>query len=185
MSLVLAEKLYTVQDYHKMAEVGIIQPSDRVELLNGKIFKMSPISSQHSSHVKSIAKYFIQLLNDLAVVGIQDPVIMSNISEPEPDISILKPNDSFYHDTHPTAKDTYLLIEVSLATLKIDRTIKLPIYAAAGVTEYWIVNLEENVIEIYKNPIGKRYKFTEIAENEDIITIKSLNAQIKVSDLLL
>ena len=183
MSLVVAEKLYTIDDYHKMIKVGIIQSNDRVELINGKILKMSPVSSNHGGHVKCINKFLNKILENV-IIGVQDPIIVNNYSQPEPDITILKPRKDFYTISHPKPDDVLLLIEVSLSTLDFDKTTKLQLYASAGIQEYWIININEATVEIYRNPSGKKYKSNEIAEDEDEITIIALNQKIKASDLL-
>ena len=187
MSIIqLAEKLYTVDDYYKMAKVGILKPSDKVELINGKIIKMSPVSSKHSANVNRIARFFFNLLSEeVAVISVQSPIRINNFSEPEPDVAILKPRDDFYSKKHAEPADVLLLIEVSLSTLDIDRKIKLPLYAVDGIQEYWIVNVKNKTIEVYKKPEGEKYKDKKIAKGDNEINISSLDKVVKVSDLLI
>ena len=147
---------------------------------------MTPINSLHSGNLNRVSRVFFNLLEtQIAHIAVQNPVTISRTSEPQPDIAILKPRPDFYVNSHPVADEVFLLIEVSVSTLRIDRKIKLPMYASAGVPEYWIVNVEEAIIEVYRNPVGNKYKLKEICENDDVIRLKPFDKEIKASDLLL
>ena len=180
----IEKRLITISEYHKMAEVGILTEKDKVELLNGEIIQLSPINSKHGGHVKRINKLLGKLLDDLAIMGVQDPIVIPDFSEPEPDISVLKPEEDDYTTKHPTSKDVYFLIEVSDSTLYLDRTVKLPIYAEAKIKEYWIVNLVDNSIEVYKNPQKDNYDNKSTYHIGDEIELTDFNLKIKVSDVL-
>ena len=185
MSIIqLAEKLYTVDDYYKMAEIGILKPSDKVELINGKIFYKNPITSKDSAYINCLNRRLHTLIDNRIVIGVKSPVRINNFSEPEPDVALLKPRNDFYDEKHAEPDDVLLLIEVSLSTLDIDRKVKLPLYAEAGIQEYWIVNVKKKTIEVYTNPKGKKYTDKTIAKGDDKINISSLDKTVKVSDLL-
>ena len=174
----------TVSEYHKMAEVGIIQPDEKVELINGKIIhKMSPVNKRHASHVKRINELFSFNFYKKATIGVQDPIIINNDSEPEPDISVLNYSENQYANGLPSDKDVILLIEVADSTLKRDKTTKLRLYASANIPEYWVVNLNDNCIEIFKKPNGKIYQQHYILINDDVINLP-FDKQLKVSDIL-
>lgn len=184
MTLNLEKRLLTVEEYHRMEEVGILKPVDRVELLNGEIIKMSPFKSRHTSHVKRLNALMFKLVGDLMTISVQDPITINEYSEPEPDVALLKLSKSFYANSHPKAKDVVLVIEVSDSTLEMDRTIKLDLYANAGIKEYWIVNLIDNQIEVYKKPVAGNYKLREIIFLKEEIQLPKTKISIKVSDIL-
>ncbi|MCO6475518.1 MAG: Uma2 family endonuclease [Phaeodactylibacter sp.] len=184
MEILLEQRLITVEEYHKMAEAGILKPDDRVELLNGKIIKTSPIGSKHAACVDKTDEFLRRVLSGLALVRAQNPVIMSDLSEPEPDIAILKRKENYYADKHPTAEDVILIIEVADSSLEIDRQSKLPIYAAGRIPEYWIVNVEKREIEVYQSPFKGQYRSREIYFPEDEIPISAFNISAPVNALL-
>ena len=149
----LIEKyIFTVKDYHLIGETGIIPEGRRVELLNGEIVKMSPIKSPHASTVKVLISILTSRLTEDFILDVQNPVELSEYSEPEPDLAILKFKADFYSSAHPKPEDVELLIEVADSTLQKDRKVKLPLYAEAGIKEVWIVNLKEQQIEVSTEP---------------------------------
>ena len=184
MSVAIDRRTFTVDEYHQMAESGILTEDDRVELINGEIISMSPINSPHAGHVKRINALFTRLLGTQVIVSIQDPLAINDFSEPEPDVMLLKPQDSFYTDAHPQPSDVYLLVEVADSSIHIDREIKLPLYAQAQVTEVWIVNLTERQIEVYRSPSAGSYQEKTIAKRGQHVTIPYFLHDIALEDLL-
>lgn len=184
MALQISKRLISVEEYHIMAEVGILKKNDRIELIEGEIIKMSPIGSKHSSHVKRINKLLGRLLPDYIILGVQDPVKLNDFSEPEPDISILRPSEDFYYEKHPTPEDVILIIEVADSSLEYDHQVKLPNYASAGIPEYWIVDLEKSVIEVFTFPKHGAYSSREIKYREDSIYLKEFDLEVKVEEIL-
>ncbi len=148
---------FTVEDYHRMGEAGILDEDDRVELIEGEIVEMPPIGSPHGGTVKSLTNTLARLVGDRAIVSVQDPVVLSDLSEPQPDIVLLRPREDFYRDSHPRPEDVLLLIEVADATAAYDRSVKLRLYARAGIPEYWIVDLGRALIEVNRAPRGDAY----------------------------
>jgi Uma2 family endonuclease len=145
---------FTIAEYYKMAEDEILSDSygcgsRRTELINGEIIQMSPIGRLHSGCINRLTNLLTSRLSGLAVVAIQNPVILNDNSEPQPDVAILRYRQDFYSLTHPTPADILLIIEVADTTLKFDREVKVPLYADAGIVEVWIVNLQEQVVERY------------------------------------
>jgi Uma2 family endonuclease len=153
----VTKKLFTVDEYYRMAEAGILHEDSRVELIEGEIIQMSPIGIRHASCVSRAIKLFITKLGDRIWLSPQNPVRLSNITEPQPDILLLKPRADFYGSKHPVAEDTCLVFEVSDTTLRYDRDVKLSLYAESGVPEVWIEDLQLNQILVYRKPKGKRY----------------------------
>jgi Uma2 family endonuclease len=179
MSRELAKRFFTVAEYHRMGEVGIISPNDRVELLDGKIIKIDPISSLHAACTKRINSLITSLVKDVAIVGVQDPVEISDYSEPEPDISVLKYREDYYAGSHPKSSDILLIVEVADTTVEADRRDKFPKYARAGILEAWLVNLPKDLIEVHTDPVKGIYQNIRIYQRGDTISSQVL-PQIKV-----
>ena len=152
----------TVDEYYRMAETGVLAPDARVELIEGEIVDMAPIGSRHGSTVKRLNQLLTAQVGDRAIVAVQDPVRLSRRSEPQPDLMLLAPRADFYEHAHPTAADVLLLIEVSDTTARYDRVIKLGLYARHGVREVWIVDLDNRLLRLFRNPQGEVY--TEVHE---------------------
>jgi Uma2 family endonuclease len=171
----------TLDDYHRMISTGIIHDNDRVELIAGQIFNMAAKGTKHTLCTRKLFKQILNLVGDRADVQSQDPIVLSNNSEPEPDIVIAKLRADEYFDSHPAPVDIILVIEVADSTLNFDREIKLPLYAAAGISEYWIVNLIDNRLEIYRQPEGSIYANNQILtppRSVPLPTFPELNLEI-------
>lgn len=151
------QRLFTIEEYHRMAEAGILNEDDRVELIEGKIIQMAAIGSRHAACVKRLIKLLVREVGDSGVVGAQDPVVLPGSSEPEPDITVLHPRDDFYAAGHPVPGDVLLLIEVSDTSLEYDREVKLPLYASAGIPEVWIVDLVNQNVHAYSRSTAGFY----------------------------
>jgi Uma2 family endonuclease len=149
---VQSEHRFSVEDYYRMAESGVLKPGARVELLGGKIIDMSPIGPYHGGLVNRLVRIFTKLSKGRWIVSAQNPLRLDDQSEPEPDLLLLKPSPDDYTRRHPQPEDVSLLIEVSEATLLYDRNEKLPAYARAGIAEVWIVNLVDLAVEVYHEP---------------------------------
>ena len=147
----------SVKIYHLMAERGAFEPDDRVELIGGEIFYMSPIGNLHARCFKFLTNYLVTLLTGKFVIGVQDPVVLDDFSEPQPDISILRYRADFYKDETPSAKDTVLVIEVADTSASFDRSLKLQRYASAGVGEFWLIDLSDDHVEVYRGPRDDSY----------------------------
>jgi Uma2 family endonuclease len=154
-----AKHRFSVKDYYRMAESGVLRPDARVELLDGEIIDMSPIGPFHGGVVGRLTRLFTIHSKDRWLVWPQNPLRLGDHSEPEPDVMLLKPSSDDYTNRHPRPEDVFLLVEVSDAMVEVsdaslttDLEKKLPAYGRAGVTEVWIVNLDEAVIEIYREP---------------------------------
>lgn len=178
------KRLLSVDEYHKMAEVGILAEDDRVELINGEIIRMSPINSSHTSCVKRLNALLFEKLGRKVVISVQDPITLGSYSEPEPDLAVLKASDDFYARQHPRPEDVHLVIEVSDSTLSVDQGLKLSLYAEAGIPEYWIINLPEQQVEVYQHPKGKQYGLRRICTAGDVLSLPPIGVQIGVDEML-
>ncbi len=143
---------FSVEEYYRMAEMGVLKPDARVELLNGEIIDMSPIGPFHGGVINFLIEIFTAARRGRWVTAVQNPLHLSADSEPQPDLLLLKPSADFYRKRHPQPDDVYLLIEVADTSLTTDRDDKLPAYGRAGIAEVWIVNLNEETIEVYREP---------------------------------
>jgi len=180
----LTRKLINTEEYYRMGEVGILTEKDRVELIHGEIIEMSPIGSKHSSTVNRVNNVLKEYLGKKAIVSVQNPVHISELSEPQPDIAVLKPDENYYADHHPGPGDTLLIIEVADTSLAYDREAKLPLYASAGIPEFWLVNLTDNEIEVYHTPLDTTYKVRELYRPNDTLTFFAFDLSINVKEIL-
>ncbi len=147
---------FSIEEYHLMGKAGVIGEDERVELIDGRIVEMTPIGSRHSGYVSFLNRQLNkQLLSmgETAIVRVQDPIILNDKTEPQPDIVVVKFKPSIYADSHPRSEDVLLIIEVAESSLEEDKLIKLPRYAASDITEVWIFNLVENIVEVYREPV--------------------------------
>lgn len=152
----------TADEYQRMGEAGIFGEDERVELLDGELYAMPPIGDDHVGRIISLDYFLNRRVGERAFVSIQNPIRLSDYSEPEPDVALLRPRDDFYGGGRIQPQDILLLIEVARSSLDFDRLEKLPRYAAAGIIEVWIANLVARRIEVYREPRGDCYAFTQI-----------------------
>jgi len=164
----------TVDEYYRMAEVGILAPDARVELIEGEIVDMTPIGSRHASFVNRLNRMLTVAVGERAIVQVQGPVRLGDRSEPEPDVALLKPRTDFYRDKHPTAEDVLLIIEVSDTMLAYDRSVKVPLYARHGVPEVWLIDLQSNRVSIHRNPHNGVYADVSTFDRPGITTVSLL-----------
>lgn len=165
----VAVRRLSVQEYHQIAASGILQPDERVELLEGQIIQMAAKGTAHRAAVTRVQRLFNDRLGNRVLICLQDPVQLDDYSEPEPDIAILVPDPLDYEEHHPTASDVYLLIEVSDRTLKFDREMKAPAYARAGIAEYWVLDVNGRKLHVYRMPGADSYQSEAILSEEPTI----------------
>ena len=159
----------TVYDYQRMGESGIFHEDERVELLDGELYEMTPIGDHHIGGVISLEYVFGQRLGGRAFVSTQNPIRLSDFSEPQPDLALLRPRADFYRNGKARPEDVLLVIEVADSSLQYDQQTKLPRYAAAGIVELWIVNLIDEQIELYHDPAGDTYATRSIHRRGDTL----------------
>jgi Uma2 family endonuclease len=150
-----AHRRFTVNDYHRMVETGILQEDDRVELIDGEIIEMAPIGGRHVVCVSRLNRLLVRYVGDDAMVNIQSPVRLGDDEEPEPDVAVVRARN--YGNELPTATDVILLIEAADTSLAFDRGTKLPLYARAGIPEAWLIDLRAGAIERHTNPSRDGY----------------------------
>ena len=180
----VTRRLFTVQEYHQMAEAGVLHEDDRIELIHGEIIQMDPIGNYPAAIVRRITMLLAPRLASQAIVNVQNPVKIGDHSEPEPDITILPFRDDYYASTGVTPADVLLLIEVSDSTIRIDRNVKLPLYATADIPEVWIVDANRQQLEVYRQPSEDRYQSVATLVREDTVTATRLPLSVLVRELI-
>lgn len=184
MGSVVEQRTFSVADYHRMADVGILTEDDRVELIAGRIIVMSPIGSRHAACVKRLNAYLSQLVGDDTLVSVQDPIQLDNHSEPEPDVALLRHRDDFYANSHPTPEDILLVIEVADTSEAYDREEKIPLYARSKLPEVWLVSLSKSRVEVYTEPVGTMYRHVRYALGGDTLIVQHMPmVQLAVDDI--
>ncbi len=175
----------TVEEYHRMAEVGLLAPDARVELIEGEIIDMPPIGSRHAAAVSRLHKLLERAAGERAIVRCQTPILLGDLSEPQPDIAIHPARKDFYEHRHPTAAETLLVIEVSDTTLRYDLGAKMSFYARHGIRELWVFDVDRKQLHIFRNPAGAAYTEAIAAHTSGIMPISSLpGITVDLSSLL-
>jgi hypothetical protein len=176
---------FTVEEYYRMAETGVLRPGARVELLNGEIIDMSPIGPFHGGVAKRLNQIFTQLSRGRWVVAVQDPLRLGAHSEPQPDLMLLKPAADGYTAHHPGPEEVFLVVEIADTTLMQDRAVKLPAYGHAGVAEVWIANLLDATVEVYREPHFAGYSSKVILRAGDTASPEAFpDVTVDVAELL-
>jgi Uma2 family endonuclease len=185
MSSEIERRLFTVDDCYKMAEVGILSPEERVELIRGEILVMSPAGPRHGTAVDRTSRAMIRLVGDTAIVRTQGTVVLDRFAAPQPDLALLRPKEDGYVDRNPGGADILLIVEMANSSLEYDTTVKLGLYAILGVPEYWVADLQNNRVLIYADPRRETYRtFREVHRGETVAPQLLSDCRIVV-DLLL
>jgi Uma2 family endonuclease len=176
MTVEIVRRRFTVADYARMRETGILSEDDRVELLDGEVRVMSPIGPRHAAIVKRLNTLLSRLLPETFILSVQDPIQLNDYSEPQPDLAILQYRDDFYAHAHPVTDDVLFVIEVSDTTIDYDREEKLPRYAQANIAEAWLIDVDNFTVEQYLQPRNGKYLIKKLLERGDIIASQSVTA---------
>ena len=180
--LVGVRRRFTVEDYHRMGEAGILTEDDRVELIEGTIVELSPIRDPHARAVNHLTEFLVvRLAGGDVTVSVQNPIRLSGDTEPQPDLAVLRGRDRGLAE----AADVLLVIEVADTSRRYDRNVKLPLYAAAGIPEAWLVDLVARTIERHAEPRDGRNRQTTIARRGESLASTVLPAVILSVDAVL
>ena len=155
--------------YHQMIDAGIFREDDRVELIEGELRAMPPIKPDHAGKNKRLNRLLSLRAGESALVAVQDPLTLSPHSEPQPDLMLLRPRGDFYEGANPTPEDTLLVIEICDTSLRYDREVKVPLYAAHGVPEVWLIDLKHRRLEMYREPGSNEYRLTMRPERTEVV----------------
>lgn len=174
---------FSVQQYYRMAEVGLLAPDARTELIEGEICDMPPIGCRHSATVAWLRWQLAKLVGERAWVVEQYPLRLSRDTELQPDLMILRSRRGLYSDAHPTARDALLVIEVSDSAWLYDREIKMPLYASYGVQEAWLVDLCVGELNCYGAPHGGAFVEQTVTRSPGTLIVPSLDIYIDMTEL--
>ena len=180
-----ARRRFTRGEYHRMGEVGILTPDDRVELIRGEIITMSPQGRRHRAFIDNLNRLLNASLTDRAIVSVQMPVVLSDDTEPEPDIQILRRRVVPYKEREAFAEDALLIIEVAQTSLAYDRSTKLRLYAEAGVPEYWVVDCVTESVDVHRGPRGDGYRdVSRVAGSAASVTMETFpDVTLRLSEI--
>jgi Uma2 family endonuclease len=178
-------RIITVEEYHQMAEIGLLSRDLRVELIEGEIIEMAPIGISHSCAVDRLTERMVEALARRAGVRVQGSFRLSNITEPQPDLIVLRRREDFYAHKFAAGEDTLLVIEVSDTTLRYDRNVKVPLYAKYQIPEVWIVDLENSKLHFYRSLIDGTYTDVSATTEPEHTVVPGLEGlQVDLSGLL-
>jgi Uma2 family endonuclease len=185
MATEISKRLFTVHDYHRMVDAGILSEDDRVELIHGEILRMSPIGPRHNAAILRATQTLVRLVGDRAIVGVQGSVRLDEYDEPQPDVYLLKPKDDFYASGHPGPSDILLMIEMADSSLEYDTDVKMRLYAETGVPEYWVADIRNDGVIAYSEPRENGYSTTRHFRRGDVVAPQLLaDCPIRVDSLL-
>lgn len=177
--------LFTAAEYYRMAEAGILTADDRVELIEGEILEMSPIGVRHPAVIDKIAALVRERVSGV-MVRIQHPVRLSERSEPQPDLALVRVREDFYSTAHPRPQDVLLLIEVADSSVMYDRNLKIPLYARSGIPEVWLVDLVTNAVEVHATPTAGGYSHVQRFERGATVASASMpELRLDAADVLI
>ena len=143
---------FTLEEYHRLTEIGLFHEDERVELIRGEVMQMAAKGTAHTTCCRNLLRELAKLVGSQAELQCQDPITLPSGSEPEPDFVIAGATDDHYLFAHPSPKDILLVIEIADSSLNYDQEVKIPLYAEAGISDYWIFNLVAQHLECYSEP---------------------------------
>lgn len=185
METPVLKRLFTVDEFHQMAEGGVFGEDDRLELLDGEIVQMTPIGSRHAGCVMRLNAWFNQIAQSGALVSVQGPLVLSEGTEFYPDIVLLRRREDFYSRSHPRPGDVLLVVEVADTTVDYDRRVKVLRYARSGVPEVWVVDLNARLIDVYARPLAGEYRDQRRVGPGESLTVPGVSGQqLAVAEIL-
>jgi len=161
MAAILTKRRFTADEYQRMVSAGILREDDHVELIDGQVLVMHGIGPRHNACVAHATRDLVRAAGDQAIVLPQGSVRLDLFYQPQPDLALLRPRDDFYASRHAAPDDILLVIEIADTSLEYDRDVKAPVYAAAGIPEYWLADLTDNVVSCYSSPERGVYRSVE------------------------
>ena len=176
---------FTVEEYRRMGEVGVFRSDERVELLYGGVYEMSPKGKKHVVSTTRANDCFRKHLGNRVIVRSQDPIKLGEHSEPEPDVALLAPDEQEYLERDPTPQEILYVLEIADTTLAKDRTIKAQLYAQAGLIQYGILNVNTRELEDYRDPDADGYRTKHTYRADESFTLVAFpEVRITISELL-
>ena len=185
MAVALSRRRFTADDYQRMGQVGILSEDDRVELIDGEVVAMTPIGARHNACVSCANRALVTAAGEAAIVLPQGSVRLDDYSEPEPDLVLLRPRADFYASRHAGPEDILLIIEIADSSIEYDRDVKACMYAESGIPEYWLADLNANVVSRYSAPERGTFRSLEQCHRGQSIAPQLLPACVIPADVLL
>ena len=185
MALALSRKRFTADEYQRMGQVGILSEDDRVELIDGEIVAMTPISARHNACVNCAMRALVSAAGDVAIVQAQGSIQLDLYHEPEPDLVLLRPRTDFYASRLPGGPDILLIVEIADSSIEYDRDVKGRIYAESGIPEYWLADLNTNLVSRYSAPERGAFRSVEPFHRGETIAPQLLPTCVIAVDVLL
>jgi Uma2 family endonuclease len=185
MPTAISKKRFTADDYQRMGQVGILSEDDRVELIDGEVVAMTPIGARHNACVDGVNRAMVTGAGDQAIVRVQGSVRLDLYHEPEPDVVLLRPQADFYASRIPGPADILLVVEIAESSIEYDRDVKARIYAEAGISQYWLADLNANLVSCYSAPHAGTYRSLQQYHRGQTITPQLLPQCPVAVDLLL
>jgi len=170
MAVDLKRYRFTRADYHQMAQVGILKPRARVELIDGEIVEMSPIGRRHKASMDRVNDIFAPALKGVAIVRVQSSIVLDDYVEPEPDVVLLRFREDFYADSDETPDDILLVVEIADSSEAYDRQTKAQLYARHRIPELWVASLNRKEVFVYRDPTPDGYATTRVARRGETIS---------------
>ena len=170
-TVTIERRVFTITEYDQMIKAGILMEDEPVELMSGEIVKKPTTTSRHAGMVSRLSNLLSIGLKNRGIVSVKNPIHLDPYSEPEPDVVVLKYRDDFYSESLPRPTDVLLLTEVADTSLSYDRHVKVPLYAKAGILEVWVVDVENEQIYVYRNPVRGKYQETFVVKRGETIAL--------------
>jgi Uma2 family endonuclease len=185
MPIAPSKRRFTVDDYHLMGKAGILSEDDRVELIDGEVVAMTPIGTRHNASVNRATRALVTAVGDRAIVQVQGSVRLDRFHEPQPDIVLLRPRTDFYASQHAGPTDILLVVEVADSSIEYDGDVKARMYAEAGIPEYWLVDVKDNLLSCYSAPENSLYRNLQKYQRGQSIAPQALPECVIAVDVLL
>lgn len=181
----LKRRRFSTAEYMRMAEAEFFAENEKVELIRGEIIEMSPVNIPHASTIRRLVQLLAAALGKQVILDVQNPIQLGEESLPQPDVVLLRPRDDAYSQSHPAATDVLLLIEVADTSLRYDRRVKGPLYGAAGIDDYWIINIQARQVEVYREPRQDGYRtVTYYTPGETLSLLAFTDVSLSVDEIL-
>jgi Uma2 family endonuclease len=179
------KKLFTVEEFYRMGDAGILPEDRHFELIRGEIIEMPLPGPPHSGRVNRLNRLFASTLGESVIVSVQNPFLIDQHSLPLPDVALLKPRDDFYQTAHPGPGEVLLLVEISHTTVSYDAKVKAPLYAECAALEYWQLDVKKGVLIVRTEPKGDEYHSVRILRRGETITPQAFpNHSFSIDEIL-
>lgn len=183
MTIYTAIRPLTGIEFQRMVEEGLFDEDARIELLDGRIHEMAPVGIPHTTIVKRLILHFTDLFHRQYLIQVQDPIALTHDSHPQPDVALLRWRDDVYADHLPTPSEIVLLVEASDTSLDVDLNVKVPRYAAAGIPETWVIDVNRAILHQFHTPTPEKYLYQKSFQRGDSMTT-TLGVTIQIDAIL-